>query len=205
MARGGNRPGSGRPKGSATKLTPRELRFIDFYLAELNGAKAAQMAGYAAGSAKVQASRLLTRANVHDEIQKRMTALADKAGLSAERVIEEFARIGFSDIRKAVRWRSNVQTTATDEETGEPITVVTNEVTLLDSDKLDDATAAAIHSITRGPKGDLKIRFHSKPAALSELARHLGLFKTDPADSDGVTIEIRRLSKQRDDADDDGE
>lgn len=203
MARGGKRPGSGRPKGSATKLSLRERRFIDSYVVTLNATKAAIAAGFAAKSAGTWGAKLLKKAGVQAILEKRMEELAEKAGVSAQRVIEEFARVAFSDVRKAVRWRSNVKTAAIDEETGKPITVVTNEVTLLDSDKLDDAVAAAIHSISQGPKGDLKIRFHNKIAALTELGKHLGLFKTDPTDSDGVTIEIRRLSKQRDDADDD--
>lgn len=52
-------------------LNERERRFVDAYMgaAAGNGTQAAITAGYARNSAKVTASRLLTKANVSDAIQ----------------------------------------------------------------------------------------------------------------------------------------
>src|SRR5262245_57556690 len=75
------------PKQATTKSTPRaprsdlnerELRFVDAFMgpAEGNGAKAASLAGYAAGSARITASKLLTKANVQAAINLRREALS---------------------------------------------------------------------------------------------------------------------------------
>lgn len=45
-------------------LTPRQERFVAEYAVSRNGAAAARAAGYAPGSAKVTACRLLTKANL---------------------------------------------------------------------------------------------------------------------------------------------
>jgi hypothetical protein len=52
------------PLTPETPLTPKERRFVLEYVGDGNGAAAARAAGYAPGSAKVTASRLLTKANV---------------------------------------------------------------------------------------------------------------------------------------------
>ena len=51
-------------------LSPKQSRFIDEYLIDLNGAQAAIRAGYSPRCAKEQASRLLTYANVQAEIEE---------------------------------------------------------------------------------------------------------------------------------------
>jgi phage terminase small subunit len=57
-------------------LTERERRFVEAFMGTCagNGAKAAIKAGYARGSAKVTASRLLTKANVRAAIAARTQA-----------------------------------------------------------------------------------------------------------------------------------
>jgi phage terminase small subunit len=195
MAHGGARPGAGRPpKAEQDSLNPRQRRFVSEYLIDLNATRAAIAAGYSAVGATVQGSRLLSNVNVREEIERAKQQLATRLGVSAERIVEELSRIAFSDLRKAVTWRSNVVQVDVDAETGEQVRRLVNEVVLADSAQLDDATAAAIHSISQGPKGELKIRLHDKQAALVNLGKHLGLFRTEAAsDGEGVVVEIRRL------------
>ena len=50
------------------ELTPRQAAFVAEYMVDLNGAAAAVRAGYSANSAKEQAARLLTNANVQAAI-----------------------------------------------------------------------------------------------------------------------------------------
>ncbi len=52
-------------------LPPRQQRFVDEYLIDLNGKQAAIRAGYAPGSAEVSASRLLST----DKVKARITEL----------------------------------------------------------------------------------------------------------------------------------
>lgn len=53
------------------KLTPKQTRFVDEYLVDMNGGAAAIRAGYGVPGSRVAAHRLLTRANVRAEIEAR--------------------------------------------------------------------------------------------------------------------------------------
>lgn len=64
-----------------------------------NGTQAAIDAGYSKRTADVQASRLLTKANVQKLLSKLNVRLEDKAIITKERVIEEYVKIGLFDLR----------------------------------------------------------------------------------------------------------
>jgi len=178
-------------------LTTRQLRFVDIYVSEGNATKAAAKAGFSKRTSRQAGARLLSNVVVRKAIDDRRQGLVAKAGVTAEAVVAELKKIGFSDVRKLVQWRSNVQQMATDEETGEPVMVVANEVVLKDSAQIDDETAGAISSISQGPKGDLKIRFHDKQAALVNLGKHLGIFRDEGgAGTANVTVDIVKLSSK---------
>lgn len=59
------------------KLTERQRRFIDEYMACGNGAEAARRAGYSEGIAKVQASENLTKQNIKAEIERRRREMSE--------------------------------------------------------------------------------------------------------------------------------
>lgn len=63
------------------ELTDKQQAFVDHYVACLNGAKAARLAGYAESGARVEAHRLLTNANIRAAIDAR---LADAAMPASE-------------------------------------------------------------------------------------------------------------------------
>jgi phage terminase small subunit len=72
-------------------LSHKQARFVEEYLIDCNGAAAAVRAGYAPGSAKVAASRLLTSDNhVRRAIQARQEADAARLGATREGVIQCF-------------------------------------------------------------------------------------------------------------------
>lgn len=158
-------------------LTEKQRRFIDAYLIEPNGKKAAIKAGYSAATAEVQASRLLRHVEVGKAIAEGQKMLSIRSGITPDMVLAELAKIGFSDIRNAVRWRANVVAMEEDEETGEPVLRTSNEVVLVDSDRIDDGTAAAIAEVSQTKDGALKVKFHDKRAALVDIGKHLGMFR----------------------------
>ena len=119
------------------------------------------------------------RLNANESIQRRIAELqrggAVRAEVTVERVVRELAAIGFADIRKAVMWRANV-TGMVEDDDGTQRMAVTNEVCLIDSDKLDDVTALAVAEISQTDKGGLRIKLHDKLGALTQMGRHLGMF-----------------------------
>jgi len=79
-------------------LTPKQSRFIEEYLIDLNGKQAAIRAGYSAKTAEVQASRLLSDAKVGTAVREAMQARSRRTGVTADSVIRELAELAFSNI-----------------------------------------------------------------------------------------------------------
>lgn len=175
-------------------MAPKQQRFIEEYLVDLNATQAAIRAGYSAKTAKQQGARLLTNVYVAQALAEAQEKRSERTEITQDMVLRELAKIGFSDIRKAIKWNSNVAVAAptmdpdafdVDEmmQSGIPDIkpMITNQVELVDSDQIDDDTAAAIAEISQTDKGGLKVKLHDKRAALVDIGRHLGLFKEDAA------------------------
>lgn len=72
------------------ELSPRQKRFVDEYLVDLNGKAAAIRAGYAAGqSAEVQASRLLSDAKIKAAIAAAGAKTAERTAITKDWVVRE--------------------------------------------------------------------------------------------------------------------
>ena len=69
-------------------LTYQQQMFIDAYVAGHNATKAAIIAGYSEGSARQQASRILARDYIKDEVNRRRQEAVTKLNLSPEFVLE---------------------------------------------------------------------------------------------------------------------
>lgn len=82
-----------------TKRELRDERFAREYVIDLNGEQDAIRAGYAPKSAKVTASRLLTKPNVKAIIAELAKQQADKLDLKAEKVLRELSLMGFSSMQ----------------------------------------------------------------------------------------------------------
>lgn len=181
-------------------LSAKQQRFVDEYLVDLNAYQAARRAGYSHNTANDQSARLMANPAVAAAIEAGRQAQAERTGITADKVIAELAKIGFADIRKAVRWMSNVAVAAPDDRSvddiledgpGEIRHAVTNQVELIDSADIDDDTAAAISEVSMSDKGSLKVKFHDKKGALTELGRHLGIF-TDKVEHGGVVVMVNK-------------
>lgn len=178
-------------------LTPKQQTFVQEYLVDLNGTQAAIRAGYSAKTANEQAARLLANVNVARAVQAAMDARSERTGITADRVLTELAKIGFSDIRKVAKWYSQANVayvdSAEDEvEEGSLRFAVANQVELISSDDIDDETAAAISEVSMSDKGSLKVKLHDKRAALVDLGRHLQLFTDKLEHSGAVTVLINK-------------
>lgn len=80
-------------------MTPRQERFAAEYVVDMNAAAAARRAGYAPKAARQTGAKLLGIAAVRDRVAE-LAAQRDAAvTLEAHRVLREYARLAFSDIR----------------------------------------------------------------------------------------------------------
>lgn len=169
------------PDGSDNdrRLTPRQLRFVEEYLIDLNATQGAIRAGYSPKTANEQGARLLANVNIARAVAEAQKNRSVRTKITQDMVLTELAKIGFSDIRKVVKWQSDLITTE-DAEDGDTLvvkTVVTNGVQLISSEEVDDDTAAAISEISQNNTGGIKVKFHDKKGALVDIGKHLGMFK----------------------------
>jgi phage terminase small subunit len=156
-------------------MDEKQRRFVREYLKHHNAAEAGRRVGLAGASGKRQAARLLHQPEIAKAVRRGIAAQRRRRLVSADRVLEEFARIAFADIRDYASWDGN-------------------GVTLRSRDEISDAAAAAIAEISHAGKTP-RIKLHDKKAALAALARHLGLFepRAETADPKALHAEAARL------------
>lgn len=85
-------------KSRPAALNPRQLRFVDEYLVDLNGTRAAIRAGYSTRGADVAGVRLLANARVTALLTERMRARSEKTAIDAEWVLRRLAIEADADI-----------------------------------------------------------------------------------------------------------
>lgn len=156
------------------KLTDKQQMFCEEYLIDLNATQAAIRAGYSTKTANEQASRLLTNVNIRAYIDKKMAERSRRLGITADRVLNELAKIGFCN--------------ATD-------LINTNNATVKESATADDT--AAIQSVKvktmSSDNGDMverEIRLYDKTKSLELIGKHLGMFKDRLEVAGAVGVQI---------------
>lgn len=79
-------------------MNVKRQRFVDEFLIFRNATQAAIKAGYSPKSAAITGHRLLSDAKISVEIERRTRDQAERLGATAERVLQELARLAFMDI-----------------------------------------------------------------------------------------------------------
>ena len=171
-------------------LTAKQQRFVDEYLIDLNATQAAIRVGYSKKTADQQASRLLTNVKVREYLAQRQADRANRTEITQDMVLNELAKIGFSDIRKIVRWGETQVRMVDGEDDGPEDMVPYHGLALIDSTEIDDNTAGAIAEVSQGRDG-LKVKLHDKKGALVDIGRHLGMF-SPPGHAD-LDTELKRI------------
>ena len=165
-------------------LNNKQRRFVDEYLIDLNATQAAIRAGYSAKTAGQIGDENLKKPEIKQAVSDRMKDREQRTGITQDMVLRELAKIGFADIRKAVKWGTDLP--VVNNETGEVLMV--NGVALVSSEQLDDDTAAAVSEISQTAQG-IKIKMHDKKGALVDIGKHLGMF-VDRVDATVTTKEL---------------
>lgn len=158
----------------AGKLTPKQARFVEEYLIDLNATQAAIRAGYSSRSAHVQGTQLLNNPRISAHVAERLAELSRRTGVNQERIMRELARIAFVEPTRIVNM---------------------DDATIRASASEDDR--AAIQSVKvkqiPTPEGTIterEIRFYDKNRALELLGKRFGMWvERLQADVHG-TIEI---------------
>lgn len=99
---------SQKPKKAVTvrsdqKLTPKQLRFVQEYMIDLNGTQAAIRAGYSAKTANEQAAQLLAKLSIQAAISGEREKQQERTEITADRVLREAWSILTADARELVQ------------------------------------------------------------------------------------------------------
>lgn len=78
-----------------TGLSDKQEKFCYEYCIDLNATQAAIRAGYSENTARSIASNLLTKVNIKTRIKEMQDNLAETAGVTRLRVLNEHMKIGF--------------------------------------------------------------------------------------------------------------
>lgn len=145
-------------------MNEKHKRFSQEYIVDLNGKQAAIRTGYTESRAEVTASELLARKDVQDYILELKKERSERTEITADMVIKELAKLGFSDIKEYYE----------------------SENKTIDVTKLENRLSAAISSIkvteTEGDWGSKTVKefkLHDKLSALDKIGKHLGIFEKD--------------------------
>lgn len=79
-------------------MTPKQQRFVDEYLIDLNATQAAIRAGYSAKTAMEQGYQLLQIPSVAEAITARKTDRSQKTGIDAEWLLKRLAEEALADV-----------------------------------------------------------------------------------------------------------
>lgn len=160
----------------ARKPIPKQQRFADEFLCNLNAKEAAIKAGYSPKTAEQIGYQLLQKTSVQEYLARRMKEREKRTEITQDRVLAELALIAFGRQSDLMTWG--------------PAGVV-----LKDSEQLTgDATAmvAEVSETVTLAGGTVKIKTHDKVRALELVGKHLGMFanKLEVTGNDGGPIEL---------------
>lgn len=162
------------------RLTPKQERFVDEYLIDLNATQAAIRAGYSRKTADRIGPELLGKTCVSDAIQRRRRDRERRTEITQDRVLQELAAIAFAR--------------GTDYASVSP----GGAVQIKPTEELNDAQKAAVLSIKETQNG-VEIKLADKVRALELLGKHQGLFdgggKDDKAPINNLLEQIQRSAR----------
>ncbi|CAB4156292.1 Terminase small subunit [uncultured Caudovirales phage] len=126
----------------------------------------------------VKASRLHTQPVIQARIAEMKEALSVRTHITQQRVLEELAKIGFSNAGDMVELGSDGKTTV--------------DISKLSSDQKAAISEIQIETDDKG-KQRVRVKLHDKRAALMDIGKHLGMFreKIEVTGKDGGAIEVK--------------
>lgn len=149
------------------ELTPKQARFVEEYLVDLNGTQAAIRAGYSVRTANEQGSRLLANVSVAQAVGQAQAERSARLRLTQDRVLEELASLGFAKLGDYAEWGLDrfalIESSTVDTRAVQEVKV---KETVLSSGE-DGETIL---------KREYGVKLHDKVSTLKLLGQHIGMF-----------------------------
>lgn len=191
----------------APQRYPDREKFVVEFLKDGNATQAAIRAGYSPKTAYSSGQRLLKSVEVADKIAKAKAAQLKRLEISADRVLNEIARVAYSDLSDVVTWEGPDEEdpwgTPVDEDGRRRPPPMLARQKVKPSKSLDKDVTAAIAEISescdQSGKVTTKVKMHDKLGALKLLGQHLKLFadKLELSGPDGGPIEVANMTPEQ--------
>ena len=165
-------------------LTPKQQAFIGEYMIDMNATASALRAGYSPRSAGKIGFQLLENTRIQEGLQKAMDKRAKRTDITADRVLAEYAKIGFADIKDFLSYNTVKTEVDFDEENNRPIYGYKQIIDVKPSDEID---GTLVNEVSISRDGTFKFKLHDKKGALDMIGKHLGMF-TDKLEINGSMV-----------------
>lgn len=164
-------------------LSAKEKLAAKEYLVDLNQSAAYLRAGYKPGRTANQTSGraaiLFAKPSIQEEVQRLMAERGQRTLVTADRVVEELAKVGFASMRRFIRidgaGNPSIDLSETPDDHLDALSEVRTEAIRQDAGDGDPVTTII----------KTTIKLHDKMRALHDLAEHTGVFRQ--ADKDRAT------------------
>lgn len=143
------------------ELTDKQKVFINEYVVDFNGTRAAIKAGYSKNTARMIATENLSKPYIREAIDKLVNELNEQCRIKRERIINEIASIAFDDASNYLEFTEN-------------------GIKLKNSVDVDTKN---IQEISFDRYGQPKLKLYSRDTALYKLAEYLGMNGISDKDS----------------------
>lgn len=157
---------------SNEELTDKQKRFVEEYLVDLNATQAAIRAGYSKETARQIGSENLSKPYIQKEIQKAMKKRSERTEITQDKVLQELAKVGFTDITDFLSFKTTKTVVGRDEDDN-PIYGYQKVIEIKDSEEVEGKAISEVQQ----KDGNFKFKLHDKMKALHDIARHLGMFE----------------------------
>lgn len=156
------------------KLTPKQRRFIEEYLIDLNATQAAIRAGYSVKNAGKIGPELLGKTRIKEAIDRALAERSRRTGINQDRVLLELAKIAFLN----------------------PVDVINMDEATIRGDANREDTAAIFSVKVKTiptPDGNIverEVKTYDKLKALEQIGKHLGMWKDNININAEVAVQI---------------
>lgn len=149
------------PDPKPRPLTPKQRRFVEEYVVDFNGSRAARDAGYSEKTACAIAAENLRKPHIQEAIRERIDELSRETGVTAERALAETGRLAFSRMDSYLDFGPD-------------------GITLKELEGMTEEEIAAIGEVSETitkEGGSLRFKLHDKKGALDQLHRIFGAYR----------------------------
>lgn len=137
-------------------LTPKQAAFCQEYLLDIDASAAAVRAGYSSVRGGKQAAyELMQKPHIRAEIQRLMDSRSRRLDITADRVLQEIAAMGFVNMQDLYDAEGNLRSLA----------------------DLPREVAAALQEVHEDESGRRRVKLADKKGSLELLGKHLKLFR----------------------------